>query len=96
MTILSFLGFSQNVFEQKLLVYHNLILIHMDVNLYSQRRENLKLWNSAPGLKIDKCKSNHLFFADLLRDIPLMKFLHTLLQIPNKITHISLASLFGT
>ena len=48
--VLSFLGFSQNVSGQKLLVYLILILIHMGAKLYSQRRANLKTLNSAPGL----------------------------------------------
>ena len=48
--ILSFLGFSRNVSGQKLLVYHILILIHRGAKLYSQRRANLKILNSAPGL----------------------------------------------
>ena len=50
LTVLSFLGYSRNVSGQKLLVYHILILIHMGAKLYSQRRANLKLLNSAPGL----------------------------------------------
>ena len=35
---------------KKLLVYHILILIHRGAKLYSQRRANLKILNSAPGL----------------------------------------------
>ena len=50
-TVLSFLGFSRNVSGQKLLVYHILILIHRGAKLYSQRRANLKILNSAPGLE---------------------------------------------
>ena len=50
-TVLSFLGFSRNVSGQKLLVYHILILIHRAAKLYSQREANLKILNSAPGLK---------------------------------------------
>ena len=46
----SFLGFSRNVSGQKLLVYHFLILIHSGAKLYSQRRANLKILNSAPRL----------------------------------------------
>ena len=49
-TVLSFLGFSRNVSGQKLLVYHILILINRGANLYSQRRANLEILNSAPGL----------------------------------------------
>ena len=49
-TVLSFLGFSRNVSGQNLLVYHILILIHRGAKLYSQRRANLKILNSAPGL----------------------------------------------
>ena len=49
-TVLSFLGFSGNVSGQKLLVYHILILIHRGVKLYTERRANLKILNSAPGL----------------------------------------------
>ena len=49
-TVLSFLGFSRNVSRQKLLGYHILILIHRGAKLYSQRRANLKILNSAPGL----------------------------------------------
>ena len=49
-TVLSSLGFSRNVSGQKLLVYHILILIHRGVKLYSQRRANLKILNSALGL----------------------------------------------
>ena len=58
-TVLSFLGFSRNVFGQKLLVYHILILIHRGAKLYSQRRADLKILNSAPGLiMILKCHVN--------------------------------------
>ena len=49
-TVLRFLGFSRNVSWQKLLVYHILILIYRGAKLYSQRRANLKILNSAPGL----------------------------------------------
>ena len=51
-TVLSFLGFSRNVSGQKLLehVYHILIVIHRGAKLYSQRRANLKILTSAPGL----------------------------------------------
>ena len=49
-TVLSFLGFSRNVSGQKLLVYHILILNRRGAKLYSQRRANLKIFNSAPGL----------------------------------------------
>ena len=49
-TVLSFFGFSWNVSGQKLLVYYILILIHRGAKLYSQRRANLKILNSAPGL----------------------------------------------
>ena len=49
-TVFSFLGFSRNVSGQKLLVYHVLILIHRAAKLYSQRRSNLKILDSAPGL----------------------------------------------
>ena len=49
-TVLSFLGFSRNVSGQKLLVYHIPIWIHRGAKLYSQRRANLKILNSAPGL----------------------------------------------
>ena len=52
-TVLSFLGF----FGQKLLAYHILILIHRGAKLYSQRRANLKILKSAPGLL-----QNSLFF----------------------------------
>ena len=48
--VLSFLGFSRNVSGQKLLVYNILILIHRGGKLYSQRRANFKILNSAPGL----------------------------------------------
>ena len=51
-TVLSFLGFSQNVSGQKLLVYHILILIHRGAKLYSQMKANLKILNSAPGLEV--------------------------------------------
>ena len=56
-TVLSFLGFSRNVFGQKLLVYHILILIHRAAKLYSQRRANLKSLNLAPGLKVHRIKN---------------------------------------
>ena len=49
-TVLRFLGFSRNVSWQKMLVYHILILIHRNAKLNSQRRANLKILNSAPGL----------------------------------------------
>ena len=55
-TVLSFLGFSRNVSGQKLLVYHILILIHRGAKLYSQRRANLKILNSAPELYWHKVK----------------------------------------
>ena len=55
-TVLSFLGFSRNVSGQKLLVYNILILIHRGAKLYSQRRANLKILNSAPGLYISYLK----------------------------------------
>ena len=51
LTVLSFLRFSRNVFGQEMLVFHILILIHKGAKLYSQRRENLKIMNSAPELK---------------------------------------------
>ena len=49
-TILHFLRLSRNVSGQNLLVYHILILIHKGAKLYPQRRANLKILNSAPGL----------------------------------------------
>ena len=49
-TVLRFLGFSRNVSGHKLLVYHVLILIHRSAKLYSQKRANLAILNSAPGL----------------------------------------------
>ena len=54
-TVLSFLGFSRNVSGQTLLVYNILILIHRGAKLYSQRRANLKILNSTPGLNIVWC-----------------------------------------
>ena len=61
-TVLSFLGFSRNVSGQKLIVYHILILIHRGAKLYSQRKANLKILNSAPGLSSElssiHCKKN--------------------------------------
>ena len=57
-TVFSFLGFSQNVSGQKLLVYHIFILIHRGAKLYSERRANLKILNSAPGLE------NNRFYCD--------------------------------
>ena len=47
---MSRLGFSRNVSGQKLLVYHIFVLIHRGAKLYSQRRANLNILNSAPGL----------------------------------------------
>ena len=49
-TVLSFLGFSWNVSGQNSLVCRILILIHRGAKLYSQRRANLKILNSAPGI----------------------------------------------
>ena len=43
-TVLSFLGFSRNVFGQKLLVYHILILIHRVSNSTLKGERTLKFW----------------------------------------------------
>ena len=50
-TVLSFLGFSRNVSGQNLLAYHIVSLIHRGAKLYSQKRANFKILNSAPELE---------------------------------------------
>ena len=76
-TVLSFLRFSRNISGQTLLVYHILILIHRGAKLYSQKRANLKILNSAPGL-FRKCGETYRKTFDInevfIRDCKTVSF----------------------